>query len=83
MKKIVASLLAAFWLMTSTADAHSIPGAQKVALKKESAQGGYQFSGLSKPSFYTQYIDEAGRQRMKLKPKEQFDDIQKVLMCVN
>jgi uncharacterized GH25 family protein len=57
-------------------------GTQKVALKKESVQGVYQFSAVSKPAFYTQYIDKSGKTRMQLKPKDQLDDIQKVLMCV-
>jgi uncharacterized GH25 family protein len=57
-------------------------GAQKIALKKESAPGVYQLSAVSRPSFFTQYIDNDGRTRMQLKPKDELDDIQKVLMCV-
>ena len=56
--------------------------AQKVALKKDSAQGVYQFSAVSKPTFYTQYIDKKGNKRLKLKPKNEVKDIEKVLMCV-
>ena len=35
------------------------------------------------PTFYTQHIDKDGKQRLQLKPKDQLDDIQKVLMTVN
>jgi len=56
--------------------------AQKVALKKGSAQGVYQFSAVSKPTFYTQYIDKKGKTRLKLKPKNEVKDIKKVLICV-
>jgi hypothetical protein len=57
-------------------------GAQKVALKKESTQGVYQFSAVSKPTFYTQYIDKKGKTRLQLKSKDQLKDIKKVLMSV-
>ncbi len=57
-------------------------GAQKIAMKKESAAGVYQLSAVSKPTFYTQYIDKAGKTRMQLKPKNELDDIKKVLMAV-
>ena len=56
--------------------------AQKVALKKDSAQGVYQFSAVSKPTFYTKYIDKKGKTRLKLKPKNEVKDIKKVLMAV-
>ena len=56
--------------------------AQKVALKKDSLQGVYQFSAVSKPTFYTQYIDKKGKTRLKLKPKSELKDIKKVLMAV-
>ncbi|MBW1926922.1 MAG: DUF4198 domain-containing protein [Deltaproteobacteria bacterium] len=56
--------------------------AQKVALKKDSAKGVYQFSAVSKPTFYTQYIDKKGKTRLQLKPKNEVKDIKKVLMCV-
>lgn len=57
-------------------------GVQKVALKKNSAPGVYQFSAVSKPACYTKYIDKKGKSRMKLKPKDQLNDIQKVLASV-
>ncbi|MCK4467035.1 MAG: DUF4198 domain-containing protein, partial [Desulfobacterales bacterium] len=56
--------------------------AQKVALKKDSAKGVYQFSAVSKPTFYTQYLDKKGNTRLKLKPKNEVKDIKKVLMAV-
>lgn len=55
---------------------------QKVALKKESAQGVYQISAVSKPNYYTQYIDKAGKERLKLKSRDQITDIDKVIMSV-
>jgi uncharacterized GH25 family protein len=55
---------------------------QKVAFKKDSAQGVYQFSAVSKPTFYTQYIDKKGKTRLQLKPKNEVKDIKKVLMAV-
>jgi len=57
-------------------------GVQKIALKKESAEGVYQFSAVSKPTFYTQFIDKKGNTRLKLKPKNEVKDIKKVLMAV-
>lgn len=55
---------------------------QKVAFKKETIPGVYQFALASKPNFYTQYIDTKGRERMQLKPKDEIDDIAKTLMAV-
>jgi uncharacterized GH25 family protein len=55
---------------------------QKIALKENSAPGVYQLAAVSRPSFYTQYIDKKGRTRMQLKPKNELDDIEKVLMAV-
>ena len=70
-------------LVTSNFDLFAADlGAQKVALKKDSAKGVYQFSAVSKPTFYTQYIDKKGKTRLKLKPKNEVKEIKKVLMCV-
>lgn len=55
---------------------------QKVALKKETKPGVYQLNVVSKPMFYTQYVDKKGRQRLKLKPKNEIKDSKKVLMSV-
>ncbi len=55
---------------------------QKVAFKKDSMPGVYQFALSSQPNFYTQYIDKKGKPHMKLKPKNEIDDIAKVLMSV-
>jgi len=55
---------------------------QKIAMKIDSAQGVYQLAAVSKPSFFTQYIDKSGKPRMQLKPKDELDDIKQVLMCV-
>lgn len=53
-------------------------GAQKIALKENSAKGVYQLSAVSKPKCFTKYIDTKGKKRMKLKPMDQLDNIQKV-----
>lgn len=55
---------------------------QKVGFKKESLEGVYQLSLASKPNFYTKYIDKKGKQRLKLKPKNEIKDIQKILMSI-
>jgi uncharacterized GH25 family protein len=57
-------------------------GTQKIAMKKNSAAGVYQLSAVSKPGFFTQYIDKTGRKRMKMAPKNEVDDIRKLLMAV-
>lgn len=57
-------------------------GTQKIALKKNSVEGVYQISAMSKPTFYTQFIDTKGNERLKLKPKNEVKDIKKVLMAV-
>jgi len=54
--------------------------ARKIALKKECSQGVYQFSAVSKTAFCTSYIDKKGRQRLRLKPKDEIKDIETVLM---
>jgi uncharacterized GH25 family protein len=51
-------------------------------MKKNSAAGVYQLSAVSKPGFFTQYIDKTGRKRMKMAPKNEVDDIRKLLMAV-
>ncbi len=53
---------------------------QKVAFKKDSSQGVYQFALSSIPNFYTQYIDKKGRKRLVLKPKDELNDIDKIIM---
>ncbi len=53
---------------------------QKVAFKKDSSLGVYQFALSSVSNFYTQYIDKKGRKRLVLKPKDELNDIDKVLM---
>ncbi len=51
---------------------------RKIALKKECAQGVYQFSAISKPNFYTFYTDKKGKNRLQLKAMDEIDDIEKV-----
>ncbi|MCJ2163393.1 MULTISPECIES: DUF4198 domain-containing protein [unclassified Pseudodesulfovibrio] len=69
----------------NTSDFDVYPGdlaVQKIALKADSKPGVYQFSAVSKPTFYTQYLDKKGRQRLALKPRDEVKDIDKVLMSV-
>ncbi|KIX14117.1 DUF4198 domain-containing protein [Dethiosulfatarculus sandiegensis] len=55
---------------------------QKIAFKKESKPGLYQLSAVSKPAFYTQYIDNKGRSRLKLVSMDKVKDASKILMAV-
>lgn len=57
-------------------------GAQKIAFKEDSEKGVYTVEAISKPNYYTAYIDKKGKQRMKLKPKNEVKDIDKVLMSI-
>lgn len=54
----------------------------KIALKKNSTQGVYQFSAVTKPSYYVQYIDSKGRKRLKMKPLDEVKDVAQTLMAV-
>jgi uncharacterized GH25 family protein len=55
---------------------------QKIAIKEGGANGAYQLSAVSVPSFFTQYVDKKGRMRMEPKPKNEVRDIGNVLMSV-
>lgn len=55
---------------------------QKIALKENSAPGVYQLGTATVPAFYTQYIDKKGRKRLKMKARDEIDDIEKVLVSV-
>ena len=55
---------------------------QKVALKKDGLPGVYQLAAVSTPSFFTQYIDKNGKQRLQMKARDEIKDIDKVLMSV-
>jgi uncharacterized GH25 family protein len=57
-------------------------GLQKIVLKKESPKGLYKIEAKSKPTFYTVFIDNKDRQRMKLKSIDKLKNIKKVLMSV-
>jgi len=52
---------------------------RKIALKETAQEGLYQFSAVSKPSFFSTYIDKKGRQRVTHKSLDDIDDIKKVL----
>ncbi|MCV6606607.1 MAG: DUF4198 domain-containing protein, partial [Campylobacterales bacterium] len=55
---------------------------QKIALKKASEKGVYKISAITKPSFYTQFIDTKGRERLKMKSQDKIKNIKTVLMSV-
>ncbi|MCP4118488.1 MAG: DUF4198 domain-containing protein [Desulfobacteraceae bacterium] len=55
---------------------------QKLAFKETMAPGVYQLSATSRPAFYTQYVDTKGRTRLKMKPKSECKNVDKVLMSV-
>ena len=55
---------------------------QKIALKKGTQSGVYLIKANSKKAFHTQYIDTKGRKRFALKPKNEINDIQKILFSV-
>jgi len=52
---------------------------QKIALKENSAPGVYQIGAASVPTFYTKYIDKKGRTRMKMKPLNEVEGIDKLI----
>ncbi len=55
---------------------------QKIALKMDAAQGVYQVAAVSTPSFFTQYIDKNGKERLQMKPRDSIKDIDTILMSV-
>lgn len=57
-------------------------GTQKIAFKKDSPKGTYAIKAHSKPAFYTKFIDNKGRSRFKLLPKNEIKNIKKILMSV-
>jgi len=57
-------------------------GLQKIALKKESPKGLYTIKAKSKPTYYSVFIDNKDRQRLKLKPIDKLKDVKKILMSV-
>ena len=57
-------------------------GLQKISFKEENIKGVYLIHAKSKPTFYTQYIDNKNRTRLKLTSKDKLKDIKEVLMSV-
>jgi uncharacterized GH25 family protein len=57
-------------------------GLQKLAFTKTTPPGVYQLGAVSRPAFYTQYIDTSGKTRLKMKSKDEIKGIKKVLMSV-
>lgn len=57
-------------------------GLQKIAFKEQSMSGTYAIEAISKPNFYTMYIDKNGKERMQLKPLDEIKDAKQVLMAV-
>ena len=57
-------------------------GLRKIALKKDSLKGVYKIEARSKPTFYTSYLDNKDRMRLKLKSKDKVKDLKKVLVSI-
>jgi len=57
-------------------------GLQKIALKKESKQGVYKIEATTKPTFYTEYIDQKNRKRLKLTTIDKVKNPKEILMSV-
>ena len=54
-------------------------GIRKLQFTDKSADGTYQVSAVSKPSFFTQYVDKDGKQRMEMKSMDQVKGADKVI----
>jgi len=54
-------------------------GLQKLALKKDSLEGVYKIDAKSKPTYYTMYLDNKDRQRLKLKPKDEVKNVKTIV----
>lgn len=57
-------------------------GLQKIALKKDSPKGVYKIEAKSKPTYYNVFLDNKGRQRLKLKPLDELKNIKEVIFSV-
>lgn len=55
---------------------------QKVIFNKDTKKGTYQIELVTKPTYFTKYIDTNGKKRLKLKPKDELDNIKKVLFSM-
>jgi len=81
--KIPSSQIAEPFNKTNSFDIYnSDVGLQKIALKKDSPKGVYTIKAKSKPTFYTMFIDNKDRKRLKLKSKDKLKNVKKVLMSV-
>ena len=54
-------------------------GACRVSLKKDSRQGTYQVNAKAKPLFFSMWIDQKGRRRMKPIPMDNIDSPKKII----
>jgi len=57
-------------------------GLQKVALKEDSQKGVYKIQAKSEPTFYTIFIDNKDRKRMKLKPIDELKNVKEIRMSL-
>jgi len=81
--KIPSSDIAKSQKQTSSFDLYNADlGLQKIALKKDSPKGVYKIKAKSKPTFYTLFLDDKNRKRLKLKPIDEIKNIKKVLVSV-
>lgn len=55
---------------------------QKVAFDKSTKQGTYSLELITKPGYFTMFIDTNGKKRLKLKPKNELKNIKKLLFSM-
>lgn len=55
---------------------------QKVAFNNETEMGTYSLELITKPGYYTMFIDDKGRKRLKLKPTSELKNIKKLLFSM-
>jgi len=58
-------------------------GLRKMAFSKDSLKGVYTLHAQSKSAYFTQYIDNKGRQRLKMLPIDKIKNLQKVVFSTN
>lgn len=55
---------------------------QKIAFEEDIKKGTYSLELITKPGYFTMYIDNKGKKRLKLKPKTELENIKKVLFSM-
>ncbi len=55
---------------------------QKIVFNENTKEGTYQIELVTKPTYFTKYIDINGKKRLKLKPKDELKNIKKILFSM-